>query len=605
MVAGPAQFPTSRRSPYIPRVILLYEGHGKEFRVPASGARLGRDPSLEITFPEEENVVSALHARVFQKDDESWWLEDLGSTNGTWLGGSRVSEPVPLASGDRFSLGQHGPTLAVAVREEVAGTRAEPAAAPAEPRLRLRRVRGGQDLEARGEQIVIGRGAGCGIPLRTVADTVVSKRHAVVEFDSSGAASITDLGSRNGTYINAYPIRGRTPLGTGDRIMLGWEGPLFEVRILGGAAMPEDQGAPYQPKREPPKTLAGMVQVAGERARRPGGVRPGLFVGVMARQMVTESSLAFRVVTLGMMAALLAAIAFVYQTASQRAAAAEARLESAEREFSAQIRTATEAQQRSSQEIARLQRDLDAARRSAVSRAVLDSLERRLREAESRGVLPSSSPSASPGPAADFTRVARDNQRAVGLVIVSYAADSVMGSGFAITPSGYFVTNRHVVQDESRGPPRGIQVVMAETNVALAADVMTVSSIAEQDIAVLKIRGYRGPSVRDVDWRGRGAQQGAPAAMLGFPFGTQLALDRLGYIHANMFGGIIAQTGEWIRFSSPTYAGVSGSPVFNADGEVIAVHFGAPRAGPGLGVSVPMSKVRQWLPAEARAELGL
>jgi S1-C subfamily serine protease len=325
----------------------------------------------------------------------------------------------------------------------------------------------------------------------------------------------------------------------------------------------------------------------------------------MAHQMVTESSLAFRVVTLGMMAGLIAAIAFVYQTASRRTAAAEDRLASAERAFSAQLRTATEAQQRSSQEIAGLEREVDAARRSAVSRAVLDSLERRLREAETRGVQPTASPSASPGPAADFTRVARENQRAVGLVIVSYASDSVMGSGFAITPSGYFVTNRHVVQDESRGPPRGILVVMAETNVALAADVMAVSSIAEQDIAVLKIRGYRGSSVRAVDWRGRGAQQGAPAAMLGFPLGTQLALDRLGYVHANMFGGIIAQTGEWIRFSSPTYAGVSGSPVFNADGEVIAVHFGAPRAGPGLGVSVPMSKVRQWLPAQARVELGL
>lgn len=586
-------------------MILRDERRGTEFRVPPTGARIGRDPALEICFFEEDNVVSAVHARVFQKDDESWWLEDLGSTNGTWLGGRRVSEPVALTSGDRFSLGQHGPTLAVVVPGQVAPTHAEPAVKGAEQLLRLRRVRGGEDLQVCGTRIVIGRGAGCGIPLRTVADTVVSKRHAAVEFDEAGMASITDLGSRNGTYVNADPIRDRTPLAAGDRIMLGWEGPLFEVRILGGAAMPEDQGAPYRPKQEPPKTLAGMVQVAGERARQPGGVRPGLFVGAMARQMVTESSLAFRVVTLGMMAGLVAAIVFVYQTATRQTAAAEARLASAEREFTAQLRTATEAQQRSSREIAQLQRELDAARRSAVSRAVLDSLERRLREAESAGVQPTSAPSANPGPEADFARVARENQRAVGLVIVRYAGDSVMGSGFAITPSGFFVTNRHVVQDESRGPPRGILVVMAETNVAVAADLMTVSSIAEQDIAVLKIRGYRGPSVRAVDWRGRGAQQGAPAAMLGFPFGTELALDRLGYVHANMFGGIIAQTGEWIRFSSPTYAGVSGSPLFNADGEVIAVHFGAPRAGPGLGISVPMSKVRQWLPAEARSELGL
>jgi S1-C subfamily serine protease len=111
--------------------------------------------------------------------------------------------------------------------------------------------------------------------------------------------------------------------------------------------------------------------------------------------------------------------------------------------------------------------------------------------------------------------------------------------------------------------------------------------------------------VRAVDWYGRGAQQGAPAAMLGFPFGTQMALEPSGIVRATMFGGFIAQTGDWIRFSGSTYAGVSGSPVFNATGEVIAVHFGAPREGTGLGISVPMSRVRRWLPPEARMELGL
>jgi len=59
--------------------------------VPATGARMGREPSLEITFPETENVVSALHARVWQMDDGTWWLEDLESTNGTWMDGRRLT----------------------------------------------------------------------------------------------------------------------------------------------------------------------------------------------------------------------------------------------------------------------------------------------------------------------------------------------------------------------------------------------------------------------------------------------------------------------------------------------------------------------------------
>jgi S1-C subfamily serine protease len=93
--------------------------------------------------------------------------------------------------------------------------------------------------------------------------------------------------------------------------------------------------------------------------------------------------------------------------------------------------------------------------------------------------------------------------------------------------------------------------------------------------------------------------------MLGFPFGTQLAVDQGGYVRSSLFGGYIAAVGETIRFSGSTYAGVSGSPVFNGQGEVIGVHFGAPREGAGLGISVPMSKVRRWLPADVKAELGL
>lgn len=590
-------------------MILRDERHGTEWTVPPTGARLGREPSLEIAFPESDTVVSAIHARVWRGDDGTWWLEDLESTNGTWVDGRRLTSAILLGTGVRFTLGQRGPALRATIPGQVLRTEAEiPAASPRTvsegglPVVRLRRVQGGEDLVAAGADAVIGRAPDCAIPLRTVVDTVVSKRHCRIAFAADGA-TLEDLGSRNGTFLNGQAVQGRMPLRPGDRIMLGWEGPIFEVRALGSAALGDAEGAPYQPKREPPKTLAGMVQVAEQEAKQRGGTRILVFARTLARQLATESSRTFRVVTLGLIAALIVAVVFVYQVAARRSEAAEARLASAERAFAQQLRSATEAQQRSSAEIAELQRELAAARRMAVSRIVLDSLERRLREAEARAAAPPGAPGT--GPAADFTRVARDNQRAVGLVITRFANDSVMGSGFVVTPSGFFITNRHVVLDEARGPARNVMVVMAETNVAVSADVVSVSTVQDQDVAILRVRGYRGPTVRAVDWYGRGAQQGAPAAMLGFPFGTQMALEPSGIVRASMFGGIIAQTGDWIRFSGSTYAGVSGSPVFNAAGEVIAVHFGAPREGVGLGISVPMSRVRRWLPPEARAELGL
>ncbi|MFI5206767.1 MAG: FHA domain-containing protein [Gemmatimonadales bacterium] len=581
-------------------MILKDERAGLEHRLGEGGARLGRDPDLDIIFPEHEDVVSAIHCRVIFKDG-AWWLEDLGSTNGTWLDGKRISAPAKLSTGQRFSLGQRGPVLKVVIPGQVARTMAEPAEALAGgPLVRLRRVKGGDDLVGAGTEIVIGRASACTIPLRTVADTVVSKRHAVITLDEKGAATIFDLGSRNGTFLNGKPVRARTTLALGDRVMLGWEGPLFEVRALGEATMAEGSGAPYRPRGGPPKTLSGMMAVAEEQARAATGMRTGVFVRTLARQLATESSLAFRLVTLSVLLALAATVVIVARSASERTARAEAQL-NAEQAVTTQLLAG---QQKSLDEIARLEANLRAARRAAVSRAVLDSLERRLREAEAAAAPPVAAPGGAPH---DFTDVARENSGAVGLVIARFpTGDSVMGSGFAITSSGVFVTNRHVVLDDSRGSARAVTVIMAETNTALSADVVVTSTILAQDIAILRIRGFHGPVVHAIDWAGHGATQGAPAVVLGFPFGTQLALTPGGYVHTSLFGGYISQsTGEWIRFSGNTYAGVSGSPVFNAQGEVIAVHFGAPREGTGLGISVPMSKVRRWLPVEARAELGL
>ncbi|MBI4543429.1 MAG: FHA domain-containing protein [Gemmatimonadetes bacterium] len=593
-------------------MILHDERRELDLSVAPTGARLGRDPALDLAFPEEDSVVSAVHARVWREADGTWWLQDLGSTNGTWLNGRRITGAERLRSGDRFTLGQRGPALRATLPGELARTQPERGIDTSQPLLRLRRVKGGEDLTGAGSEIVIGRAATCTIPLRTVVDTVVSKRHAVVEIDENGAATLTDVGSKNGTFLNGTQIHGRAMLRVGDRIMLGWHGPLLEVRILGPAMLPEGEGAAYHPELQPAKTFVGMVQHAQSQARGATGVRTGVFVRAMARQMARESSVAFRVAVLGSMVLLLGAIAYVYRSAERQTAAAAARLATTERALTEQVRSATLAQQRAQEELTRLQRDLAAARRASVSRAVLDSLERRLREAEARAASGTAPGAAA---AADFTRVAADNQPAVGLVIVRFPDDSIMGSGFVVTPSGYFITNRHVVQDAGRGSGAGsaglrsIEIIMADTRTPLPADLVAVSTVPDQDLAILKIRGYRGEVVRSIDWQGRGIRQGAPAALIGFPGGTQLAIDRNGYVRTTMFAGIISKTtssgSEWVQFGGTTFSGASGSPIFNADGEVIAVHFGGLREGPGLGFSVPVDRVRRWLPAEARAELGL
>jgi len=64
---------------------------------------VGRDPAAELYL--EDKTISARHARLYFEDTQ-WWVEDLGSTNGTLLNQERVAEPVVLASGDRLQFGQ-------------------------------------------------------------------------------------------------------------------------------------------------------------------------------------------------------------------------------------------------------------------------------------------------------------------------------------------------------------------------------------------------------------------------------------------------------------------------------------------------------------------
>jgi len=79
--------------------------------IPLEGpvVRVGRQPGCEIRFdPERDLDVSAMHAELRVRDD-GWWIRDLGSRNGTWVGGERVEGEKLLAPGQVISFGAEGP----------------------------------------------------------------------------------------------------------------------------------------------------------------------------------------------------------------------------------------------------------------------------------------------------------------------------------------------------------------------------------------------------------------------------------------------------------------------------------------------------------------
>ncbi|MDX1378670.1 MAG: FHA domain-containing protein [Anaerolineales bacterium] len=69
---------------------------------------IGRGPHCTITLRDESLSVS--HARI-SFHHAQWWLEDLGSTNGTILNSDLITTPTVVISGDHFKCGNTTFTL--------------------------------------------------------------------------------------------------------------------------------------------------------------------------------------------------------------------------------------------------------------------------------------------------------------------------------------------------------------------------------------------------------------------------------------------------------------------------------------------------------------
>jgi predicted component of type VI protein secretion system len=64
---------------------------------------IGRDPACEYVL--DDDSVSARHARLSYHHNQ-WWLEDLGSKNGTLLNNQKLDMPTVVISNDEFICGE-------------------------------------------------------------------------------------------------------------------------------------------------------------------------------------------------------------------------------------------------------------------------------------------------------------------------------------------------------------------------------------------------------------------------------------------------------------------------------------------------------------------
>jgi hypothetical protein len=91
----------SRGQPSKLTIVNPPEQRGRSFPL-GQELSVGRAAGCVITL--DDTFVSQLHARVFQQDGQTF-VEDLGSTNGTYLNGQKVSGPMPMGRGDQLRVG--------------------------------------------------------------------------------------------------------------------------------------------------------------------------------------------------------------------------------------------------------------------------------------------------------------------------------------------------------------------------------------------------------------------------------------------------------------------------------------------------------------------
>jgi hypothetical protein len=100
----------NRRAPEPPRMgrlVVLQSpalDERTEFALDSAGITIGRSAQNDVALDQDE-FASASHARVEPRQD-GVWLEDVGSTNGTFLNGVKVSRPRKLKPGDLVRVGE-------------------------------------------------------------------------------------------------------------------------------------------------------------------------------------------------------------------------------------------------------------------------------------------------------------------------------------------------------------------------------------------------------------------------------------------------------------------------------------------------------------------
>ncbi|HEV8409733.1 MAG TPA: trypsin-like peptidase domain-containing protein [Gemmatimonadaceae bacterium] len=431
-------------------------------------------------------------------------------------------------------------------------------------------------------------------------DPDASSKHAEIRILGE-RATLHDLDSTNGTFVNGHRIAGERALFDGDLISFGREGPAVEFHAVAAAAPAKTRvsgaGAP-------------VAAPAGEAAPpRPSAPRRDTTARIA--EAVNEQTGTLRKMVIGLGVLVIAGAGGAYWLVHHASVQAQARVDellkrndslSATFEKTvgsmkgrvAGLDSALAASKKETDQIrSRIRGEMEKGGSANVEELStrLDVAERRQRALVSAGSV-------------DYEKIAAQDGPAIVFIAVQEAGGDLMsGSGFNVSPSGLIVTNRHVVQDAQGRAALRVKIIFDGTRAAWkTAHVVKVS--ASDELAWIKVdEPGPYPTVLGVA-KQSSLHVGAPVALMGYPLGTSTA-GMGGDINALVpkstlgLGTVSKALTDTLQFDAYAAPGSSGSAVFDKRGFVVGVLFGAPTESNGRIVyAVPSDKLVAQMPPE-------
>lgn len=405
----------------------------------------------------------------------------------------------------------------------------------------------------------VGRDVGLELRFDPRLDRDVSARHATISWDGK-RLHVTDLQSRNGTYVNGRKIDRPTLLSDGDQIAFGASGPVVEIRFADADRTVEF--APSEPTIISVATQSAVTQASGRGhdvlrgTRRWRWTAVGLALALSGAVAVTLVRWGEKRAWEGERATLLAQVQTALATRDANAGLVG--LADALRESRAAVRDAAT-------QLKAAERGPDAARR------------RELRTTLRRTLTTLGDQQAAAG--LDREMIRARNERAVAKVYVELQSGAVAsGTAFAVRADGTLLTSAHVVSDTDGTAPRRIAAQFANSDQVWTARILAWDR--EHDLALIKIDAILGtvPTVAGLNLRPDSILVGAPVLMIGYPLGGTLAPSPRAHhsiVAPLADAGTVASVASG-RFEVRGYGAVgsSGSPIFDSRGEVVAIAYG-------------------------------